>query len=139
MAGSDLRVPKDHRLQAVDVSVHKVDVLRRHSVGMKAWVLHRITGVGLLLYLMAHIATMGTAMFLGEEAFKRTFEILFHTPIFVVFDLFVLAAVILHALNGIRLVLIDMGYFITKQKVLFNIMFVLSSILFLWLISRAFL
>lgn len=139
MAGSELKITKDHRLQDIDATIHKVDVLRRHSVGMKAWIIHRISGVGLLLYLMAHIATMGTSMFLGEEQFKRTFDILFHTPIFVVFDLFVLAGVVIHALNGIRLIVMDMGFFFTKQKQLFTIVLVISAGLFLWLVSRAFL
>lgn len=127
-------------LQDIAPEGNSVHMLRRHSVGIKVWLLHRITGVGLLLYLLAHIATMSTAMFLGEEAFKRTFEILFKTPIFIFFDVLVLAALLIHALNGLRLVLMEMGYFVVKQKqkVVLIITFVAALILFLWLFSRAF-
>jgi succinate dehydrogenase / fumarate reductase cytochrome b subunit len=127
-------------LQDVDPEGKNVNALRGHSVGIKVWVLHRITGVGLLLYLLAHIATMSTAMFLGEEAFKRSFDILFKTPIFIFFDVLVLAALIIHALNGMRLIIMEMGYFIVKQKqkILLIITFTGASILFLWLFFRAF-
>lgn len=134
-----VKMTKDRKLYDVDPQVSKVDVLRRHSVGMKAWIVHRISGVGLLLYLLAHIATMGTAMFLGDEAFKKTFQILFHTPVFIFFDLIVLAAVIIHALNGVRLVLMDMGFFVTKQKELFAVIVCISLGIFIWLFTRAFL
>jgi succinate dehydrogenase / fumarate reductase cytochrome b subunit len=134
-----VKISKDHKLYDVDPQVSKVDVLRRHSVGMKAWIVHRISGVGLLLYLLAHIGTMGTAMFLGDDAFKRTFQILFHTPIFIFFDLIILAGVIIHALNGFRLVLMDMGFFVTKQKELFAVIVCISLGIFIWLFNRAFL
>jgi succinate dehydrogenase / fumarate reductase cytochrome b subunit len=134
-----LQTTSSHMLQDIDPGVAKVDVLRRHSVGMKAWIIHRISGVGLLLYLLAHIGTMGTAMFMGDEAFKRTFEILFHTPIFIFFDLIILAGLILHALNGIRLVIMDMGFLVTKQRQLFTVILLMSGGIFIWLVWRVFL
>jgi succinate dehydrogenase / fumarate reductase cytochrome b subunit len=130
---------KEHMLNDVDPDLSKIDVLRRHSVGMKAWLVHRISGVGLLIYLLAHIATMGTGMFLGDEAFKNIFQALLHTPILIFFDILILAGIIIHALNGIRIVLLDLGYFITKQKQFFTVIVFLSVGIFIWLFIKAFL
>jgi succinate dehydrogenase / fumarate reductase cytochrome b subunit len=134
-----IAITKDHQLNDVDPNLAKIDVLRRHSVGMKAWLVHRISGVGLLIYLLAHIGTMGTGMFLGDKAFKGIFQTLFHTPILIFFDILILAAVLIHALNGIRIVLLDLGFFITKQKLLFAVIVCLSVGIFIWLFIKAFL
>ncbi len=136
MAEPQIRIKNGEMLQDIATDVAKIDVLRRHSVGMKAWLVHRITGVGLLLYLLAHIGTMGTAMFLGDAAFERVFEILFHTRIFQIFDILVLAALLLHALNGIRLIVMDVGFLVRKQKLLFTIVMIVSAALFIWLLSK---
>jgi succinate dehydrogenase / fumarate reductase cytochrome b subunit len=138
---TELKTAPRRRLQDVEPKARGIDPLPRHSVGIKAWLIHRIAGVGLLLYLMAHIATMGTAMFLGEAAFERTFEVLFTTPIFRVFDVLVLAALILHALNGLRLVIVEMGFWIAKRKhrASLYITFGAAAGLFAWLFTRAFL
>jgi succinate dehydrogenase / fumarate reductase cytochrome b subunit len=135
----EVKITKDHKLIDVDPRISRVDVLRRHSVGMKAWLVHRISGVGLLLYLLAHIGTMGTAMFMGEETFTGVFQILFHNPVFLFIDLIILAGVLIHSLNGIRLVLMDMGFFVTKQKELFAVICCFSAGIFIWLFIRAFL
>ena len=129
------------RLQDTAPKVRKVDPLPRHSAGIKVWLIHRIAGVGLLIYLMAHIATMGTAMFLGDAAFEKTFDVLFHTPIFIFFDVLVLAALILHALNGARLIIMELGFWMTKRKHKTGLLitFGLAAALFAWLFSRAFL
>ncbi|SFD35560.1 succinate dehydrogenase subunit C [Bacillus sp. OV194] len=139
---ADISSETSHRmLHEIDPSVHKIEALPRHSVGIKVWLIHRITGVGLLIYLLSHIATMSTAIFLGDQAFERTFDVLFHTPIFVVFDVLILAGLILHGLNGIRLIVMEMGYFVIKQKQkqLLAVTLIISAILFIWLFSRAFL
>lgn len=132
---------KQPTLQQVDRKVSDIAVLPRHSVGIKVWLLHRITGVGLLLYVLAHIATMSTAMLRGDEAFRKTFEVLFHTPIFIFFDVLVLAALIIHALNGLRIMVMEMGVWVTRQKhrVLLIITVAIATGLFIWLFTRAFL
>lgn len=128
-------------LQDVDPNAHKIEPLPRHSVGIKVWLVHRIAGVGLLIYLLSHIATMGTAMFLGDTAFKRTFDVLFHNPVFIFFDMLVLAGLVFHSLNGIRLIVMEMGYFVVKrkQKGLLTVTLAMILILFIWLFQRGFL
>jgi len=127
-------------LQDVDPKAHNIEVLPRHSVGIKVWIVHRIAGMGLLIYLLAHIATMGTSMFLGDEAFKKTFDVLFHTPIFIVADMLVLAGLVFHALNGIRIIIMEMGFLVVRQKHkgLLIATFAIAIILFVWLFQRAF-
>jgi succinate dehydrogenase / fumarate reductase cytochrome b subunit len=128
-------------LQDADPRVHDIEVLRGHSVGIKVWLLHRITGCGLLLYLLAHIATMGTALLLGDAAFRRTFDVLFHTPIFEIFDVLVLAALVIHAMNGLRLIILELGVWVTKRqhKTMLIVTGGIALIVFAWLFTRAFL
>ncbi|MNR35988.1 Succinate dehydrogenase/Fumarate reductase transmembrane subunit [compost metagenome] len=81
---------------------------------------------------------MGTAMFMGEDAFQGVFQVLFHNPVFLFFDLLILAGVIIHSLNGIRLVLLDMGFLVKRQKELFALICCLAIGIFIWLFIRAF-
>ena len=93
--------------------------LRTHNrykytrVGWWAWVLQRVTGVALVLYLLVHIGVISTAI-AGETTFDDTLAFL-QTPVFVVLDLLLLAAVVYHAANGVRIILLDLGIGIRAQ------------------------
>lgn len=82
-------------------------------VGWWAWLLHRITGVALVGYVLLHIGVISTAL-IGNSTFDSTLAFL-QTPLFVVLDLGLVAAVLYHALNGIRVILFDMGLGIKSQ------------------------
>ncbi len=93
--------------------------LRTHNryrytrVGWWAWVLQRVTGIALVLYLLVHIGVISTAI-AGEGTFDDTLAFL-QTPVFVVLDLLLLAAVVYHAANGVRIILLDLGIGIRAQ------------------------
>lgn len=94
--------------------------------GWTAWALQRITGLGLVLYLFLHIGVISTAQ-LGAETFDDVLAVL-QTPFFVVLDLLLATAVLYHGLNGVRVILIDLGVGITRQVELFWACLVLTAL-----------
>ncbi|MCS6966454.1 MAG: succinate dehydrogenase, cytochrome b556 subunit [Candidatus Kapabacteria bacterium] len=77
----------------------------RWHAGLVAWVLHRITGLALLGYLFVHIWALRTLV-KGSAAFEAEMQ-LFTTPFFKVAEWLLFAVVLFHALNGIRIALVD--------------------------------
>lgn len=87
------------------------------ETGTLAHLLHRITGVLLVAYLCLHLGAMSLARFQGQ-----TFEDLmsvFRQPAFLIADWVVLVGVLLHGLNGLRIVLFDLGLGLRHQAALF--------------------
>jgi len=77
---------------------------------MWAWLLHRITGLGLLLYVLEFHAILAITLLLrGEEAYNAMLSMFMFHPIFKVLNTLLLAAVYYHILNGARLLLHDIG------------------------------
>ncbi|MHB0871271.1 MAG: succinate dehydrogenase, cytochrome b556 subunit [Chloroflexota bacterium] len=95
--------------------------------GMWAYVLHRITGLVLVAYLLMHIMVISSAMVGGKSAFDALLGIL-QTPFWVVMDLGLVAVVLFHGLNGIRLVLFDLGLGVRSQKTLFWLVLLASFV-----------
>ena len=95
------------------IRLHGYNRYNRTRVGWWAWTLQRVTGVALVLYLLAHIGVISTAA-AGEKTFDDVLAFL-QTPVFVVLDLLLLAAVVYHIVNGIRVILFDLGMGIRAQ------------------------
>jgi len=88
----------------------------RYAVGAWAFTLHRIAGVAIATYGLAHLITISFASWGGPfEALMR----LFQSPPFLLGELLLLAAIIFHVLNGFRIILFDLGIGIERQKALF--------------------
>lgn len=104
------------------------------AVGMWAWVLHRITGVGLVLYLVLHTTTMATSLIKGAETFNATLTFLMTNPILHVMEFLLVGAVIYHGLNGIRLLLFDLGVGFSKQKEIFWFAMVIGAAMWIYII-----
>ncbi|MEW6033589.1 MAG: succinate dehydrogenase, cytochrome b556 subunit [Chloroflexota bacterium] len=88
----------------------------KYKVGMWAFVLHRISGLVIALYGVAHLVVVSTAAVDG--AFDRVMEA-FHMPWVIALELLLIAAVLYHLLNGFRLLLFDIGVGVRQQKPLF--------------------
>lgn len=86
-------------------------------VGMTAWFLQRVTGILLLFYLFLHVQSIHQ-LSAGPEAFDRTMAFYKH-PVFKLLEIGLLATVILHAFNGIRLTVLDLGIAHRRQGRLF--------------------
>ena len=89
----------------------------RQFAGQTAQVVQRITGVLLLVYLFLHVRTIHELSH-GPEAFDAAL-LTFRNPLFKFLELGLFATVILHALNGIRITLIDLGIGHQRQRRLF--------------------
>ena len=73
--------------------------------GMWSWVAHRITGVAVFFFLFVHV--LDTALVrVSPDAYDRVIAS-YNTPIVNLMEVGLVGAVLYHALNGIRLILID--------------------------------
>jgi succinate dehydrogenase / fumarate reductase, cytochrome b subunit len=79
--------------------------LYRGREGMWAWVAHRVTGVLIFFFLFTHV--LDTALVrVSPDAYNAIMDT-YKTPIVNVMELGLIAAVLYHALNGIRVMLVD--------------------------------
>ena len=78
------------------------------------YTLHRITGVGILLFFIIHIFASSGRVF-GPESGKITMIVL-QNPILKIGEAFVFIGFAFHALNGIRLILIELGFMVGKPE-----------------------
>jgi len=79
----------------------------RFGLERYAYTLHRITGLGLLLYFLMHIFVTSSRA-LGQAAWESVMGFLSH-PIFRIGEFLVYVAFAYHALNGVRLILGELG------------------------------
>lgn len=88
----------------------RVKPLRRRTLyrgdpGMWSWVLHRITGATIFFFLFVHV--LDTALVrVSPQAYNEVVES-YKTPIVGLMELGLVAAVLYHALNGVRVILVD--------------------------------
>ena len=104
------------------------------ATGMWAWILHRITGLGLVFYILLHTILMSGSLLSGKESFNATLSVLMGHPVFELLDTLLLGTVLYHGFNGIRILLFDMGIgmSIKSQKRLFGIFMGMAAILWFW-------
>ena len=74
--------------------------------------LHRITGIGLVAYLTLHIFVTSSRMY-GEEVYRIS-ESIIKNPIADLGLFFVMAGLIFHGVNGLRLILNEYGFLLGK-------------------------
>lgn len=90
--------------------------LYRGREGMWSWVAHRVTGVLIFFFLFAHV--LDTALVrVSPEDYDRIIDT-YKTPIVNLMEVGLVGAVLYHALNGIRVVLLDFwekGTYFQKQ------------------------
>lgn len=77
----------------------------RGKIGQWAWVLHRITGLGTVLFLILHVIDTSWAAFYPEQYEQAIRE--YQSPLFTIGEFFLVACVIYHAVNGLRIILLD--------------------------------
>lgn len=99
--------------------------LYRGKVGMWSWVLHRITGVGIFFFLLVHV--LDTALVrVSPEAYNVVIES-YKTPIIGISELGLVAAILFHGLNGLRVIAVDFWSKGTKyQSLMFWAVVVIS-------------
>ena len=79
--------------------------LYRGAEGMWSWVAHRITGVLTFFFLFAHV--LDTALVrVSPESYNKVIET-YKNPFVNLMEVGLVGAVLYHALNGIRIMLVD--------------------------------
>jgi succinate dehydrogenase / fumarate reductase cytochrome b subunit len=103
--------------------------LYRGKVGMWSWVLHRITGVAIFFFLLVHVLDTSLVR-LSPEAYNAVVST-YKTPLVGLGELGLVAAILYHALNGVRVILIDFWRKGVKyQNVMFWVVVVVALIAF---------
>lgn len=109
--------------------------LYRGREGMWSWVLHRITGVAIYFFLLVHILDTSLVR-LSPEAYNAVINT-YKTPIMGLGEIGLVAAIGLHGLNGLRIILIDFwGWGTRHQKAMFYIVIVLWILLLAGFVPR---
>ena len=90
---------------------------RHHKLGTWAFILNRVTALGLTLYLALHLVAL-SQLAMGPQAYDN-FIVLAKTPVIKVAEVFVIAGGIIHGLNGIRIALSSFGFGVRIQKQIF--------------------
>ena len=77
----------------------------RGAIGQWSWVLHRLTGVGVVLFLALHVVDTSWAVFY-PDLYVRAIAA-YQSPLFTVGEFGLVFAVVYHAFNGIRIAIFD--------------------------------
>lgn len=106
----------------------------RRDIGSWAFALNRVTAIGLTIYLFLHLGVLGL-LAQGPGAYDKFLE-LTENPFIKLGEWLVVAAAILHGLNGIRIVLTSFGVGVTRQKQLFLGLMVIAVVVILIFTAR---
>ncbi len=87
------------------------------QAGGWAYILNRVTALGLTFYLYLHLVVLGQ-LAKGPDGYDNFLKLI-RNPIFTLGELIVVAGGVLHGLNGLRIVLTTFGVSVTHQKQLF--------------------
>lgn len=86
----------------------------RGGLGQLMFVLHRVTGLGILLFLIIHILDTATVYFY-PSLYNEAIAIYRTTP-FMIGEIFLVFSVLFHGVNGVRIALFDL-YFPHKWNI----------------------
>ncbi len=96
--------------------------------GMWAWILHRISGIGMVVYLVIHI--FGLRALYDPAKFDALMSS-YRSPLFKLGEFALLAIVTYHSINGFRIVMVDFLGWSPKQKRMFYATLALSVLIIL--------
>lgn len=89
--------------------------------GQWAWLLHRMAGLGVLLFLILHVLDIFLIGIEGGKYFEYLL-FLYHGLLFRPLLIFLVFGLLFHAVNGLRIILIDFWPQLTRyQRIMFRI------------------
>jgi len=77
----------------------------RGKLGQWSWMLHRASGLGTVLFLILHVIDTSWAAFYPDDYEQAVRE--YQSPLFTIGEFVLVACVVFHAFNGLRIVLLD--------------------------------
>jgi succinate dehydrogenase / fumarate reductase cytochrome b subunit len=90
---------------------------RGRGHGGRAFALHRITGAVIVVYLYLHLGVL-SMLLIGRPAWSSFLGVVTSKG-FLVLEVVLIAAVLFHGLNGVRVALVGSGILVTRERVLF--------------------
>lgn len=101
---------------AVDYRARSLGTALRYKgrEGMWTWILHRATGLGVLLFLLAHVIDTGIIIY-RPDWYDHALGVYRH-PLFRIAELFVFFGVVFHAANGLRIIVQDFWPFVMERQ-----------------------
>jgi len=109
----------------------RIDMMYRWRTGAIAWLLHRLSGLALAAYLPVHI-WVNHHIAKSPEQYDRVMSVL-ALPVFKALEIGLWGVILYHTLNGMRILLIDLGPGVRYQKHLFWLVVVVG--IFLWVVG----
>ena len=101
----EVTCPPTELMSEAQVAKSATGTLYRGRDGMWSWVAHRITGVLVFFFLLVHV--LDTALVRVSPETYNTVIASYKTPIVNLLEVGLVGAVLYHALNGLRIILID--------------------------------
>jgi len=115
-----------------------IGTLYKGSPGQWSWLLHRITGVAIILFLFAHVVDTAVVGW-GPDAYNRVVEV-YHNWVVRVLELGLVAAVLYHAINGVKIMVFDFWPSSARKmkpiSLVSTVLFIGSMIPITWLMGR---
>lgn len=99
---------------------------RWRDIGTWGFILNRITALGLTLYLYMHLIVL-YKLSQGPDAYDGFLDLM-HNPFFIAGEWLVVAAGLIHGLNGVRIVLNSFGIAVPQQKQLLIVLMTIALI-----------
>ena len=87
----------------------------RYNLEAYMFALHRITGIGLVIYLPMHIIVTSMRAF-GPEAWKSVMSKVAEGPVIHFLEWVLVVGIAIHGLNGLRLILTEFGLILGKPS-----------------------
>ena len=100
--------------------------VRHRKLGMWAYALNRVAGIGLVVYLYIHLVVL--SMLLRGPGGWDAFISVVRQPYFLLLDVILLAGMLIHGLNGLRVALTGFDVGVKKQKALFSTLMLLAAV-----------
>lgn len=98
--------------------------------GQIAYILHRVSGVAVILFLFVHLVE-NFFLLMGRDAYNAAIGI-YDNWFFRLGEVALIAAVVYHALNGVRIIVVDFWQASTRyQKQMWYAVMLLSAIIML--------
>ena len=100
--------------------------VRSRGLGMIAYTLNRVTGLGLVVYLYLHLIVL--SLLAGGPSSWDAFVQIARSPAFLVLDVILIAGWLIHGLNGLRVPLTGFGIGLRSQKVMFVVLMAVAVV-----------
>ena len=96
------------------------------GLGMWAYVLNRVAGIGLVVYLYLHLGIL--SLLSGGPGSWDAFVAVARSPLVLALDVVLIAAALVHGLNGLRIGLLGFGFGASLQRSLFLVLMVVALV-----------